>query len=157
MNDFYQLAAVISPFISASLAGALTYFYSTKTKRKEYLYQNRIEAFKQIFAKISALKKYCAGKIASYGGHEFSPFWAEGPGGLHHRTEIAEAALMNQIFLSKASQRVIDELIDDLGMMCNIDLQISSNSELDYSSIYVTTLARSEQCLELLYTELDLD
>jgi len=98
--EFFKMFVLVSPFISAGLASILTYVFSTKAKRKEYLYQNRVDSFKLIAAKIAELERYCSSKISFNQGNEFAPSYDEARNGLAYRTEIAHIADFNKIFLT---------------------------------------------------------
>lgn len=156
--DFFKLFVLAAPFISAGLASYLTYVSSTKAKRKEYLYQNRIEGFKEIATNIAELKRYCLGNIALNQGNEFAPFYDETGSGLMYRTAIAHAADFNQIFLTNISQKSISELLDQMSFICNFELLKSTNpDEFSDISVYNATLKQAESCLSTLYKELGLD
>ncbi|WP_303312187.1 hypothetical protein [Hymenobacter sp. BT730] len=159
--DFFKIFLTIAPFISAGLASFLTYSFGTKAKRKEYLYQNRVESFRQIAIKVSELKKYCFGKIALIQGNEFSPFFDLEGSGLMHRSAIADTVDFNQIFLTKKSRQYLDELIAHMSFICNKELAISGRGMHEEpsndSSVYESTVKKADECLAVLYRELDLD
>jgi hypothetical protein len=43
-ETLFKILAIVSPFIS----GAITYLLTQRAKKSEYLYQNRIPAFKEV-------------------------------------------------------------------------------------------------------------
>jgi hypothetical protein len=159
--DTFKFFVIISPFISAGLASFLTYFFGTRTKRKELLYQNRIESFKQIAVRISDLKKYCIGQLAIFRESEFSPFYELEGSGLIHREKIADVVEYNQLFLTTKSRIALEDLDGQISMICNAELNISNRTDedelTDYSSVYEYTLKQANSCLDILYKELDLD
>lgn len=156
--DFFKIFVVIAPFISAGLASFLTYVFGTRAKRKEYLYQNRIESFKQIAIKISELKKYCLSKVACYEGNEFSPFYDLEGSGLMHRSSISDTVEFNQIFLTNKSQKALTDLMNQLSFICNVELSIASgNDDLNNSSVYEATLKQADICLTVIYKELGIN
>ncbi|WP_139255090.1 hypothetical protein [Hymenobacter psychrophilus] len=159
--DFFSSFVIISPFISAALASSLTYIFGTRAKRKELLYQNRIESFKQIAIRVSELKKYCIGQLAVYQGNEFSPFYELEGSGLTHRGAIANITEYNQIFLTSKSKKALENLINNISMICNAELYIASQSfddiPVDHNSIYEYTLKQADLCLSIIYNELGLD
>ena len=154
--NYFQIASILSPFIAAILASLLSYSFTTRTKRKEFLYQNRLEAFKLIAAKITSFKKYCIGKIALHSGHEFSPYYDEEGSGLTFRTEIANEAELNQLFLTRKSRNAIDSLLGNMSLVCNAELHAPSSADADYGNVYDISLRECEKCLEVLYKELNL-
>ena len=155
--NYFQIASILSPFIAAILVSLLSYSFTTRTKRKEFLYQNRLEAFKLIAAKITSFKKYCIGKIALHSGHEFSPYYDEEGSGLTFRTEIANEAELNQLFLTRKSRNAIDSLLGNMSLVCNAELHAPSSADADYGNVYDISLRECEKCLEVLYKELNLD
>ncbi len=155
--DYFQAASLLSPFVAAALTSLLSYNFATKTKRKEYLYQNRVEAFKLIAAKVAAFKIYCEGRIAILRGNEFSPYYDEAGSGLSFRSEIARESELNQIFLTPKSRKVITSLLGNISLMCNAELAASASEEDLYGNVYELAAKECENCLSILYSELDLD
>lgn len=155
--NYFQIASIVSPFIAAILASLLSYSFTTKTKRKEFLYQNRVDSFKSIAAKITSFKKYCLGRIASLKGNEFSPYYDEEGSGLTFRREISTDSELNQLFLTKKSRSAIDSLLNNMGPLCNAELHNAPPNEYSYGNVYELSLKECENCLEILYKELDLD
>ena len=154
--DFFKIAALISPLISALLVGLVTYNLKLKTTKINILYQNRISAFREIADKLTKFKNFCNGRIAYFQGNEFSPYYEAHTGTLHYRTEIADISTLNSIFLSKESKLSIENLINSMGMLCSVELASSKNDkELNIIGLYEKLLNETEECVETLYSELN--
>ena len=155
--DFYKTLAVISPFVSAFLAGFTTYYFTLKTKKFDILYQNKIPAFKEITSKLSELKKFCLGRSAYFQGNEFSPYWEENLGALEHRTSIAEVFENNYIFLSKSSKESIENLINTMSGLCNAEISLAGDNDLPgVEKEYERIAEITEKTINILYSELNL-
>ena len=155
--DLFKILAIISPFVSAFLAGLLTYYFTLKTKKFDILYQNKIPAFKEITLKLIELKKFCLGRIAYFQGNEVSPYWEENLGALEHRTSITEIFEINSIFLSKSSKNSIESLINEMGGLCNAEISLASNDELPGVEKEYERIAKiSEKTINILYSDLNL-
>lgn len=155
--DFYKSLAIASPFISAFLAGLLTHFLTLKTKRFDILYENKIPAFKERTLKLIEFRKFCDGRVAFLEGNEYSPYYDENVGALHHRTEIANITDLNYIFISTSSRKKIYNLLNELSILCNVEVAILADThtpQLEDEYIRVSSLA--ENCIVALYTELNL-
>lgn len=155
--DFYKILSILSPFVSASLAGILTYYFTLKTKKFDILYQNKIPAFKEIAATLVDFKKFCWGRTAYFQGNEFSPYYEDSVGTLEHRTKIAETSEFNSIFLSPDCKQSIDNLLNEMSGLCNAEIAIVSGDtmpgvEKEYERIALTT----ENCINKLYNDLNL-
>ncbi|RKS03196.1 hypothetical protein [Flavobacterium sp. 102] len=155
--DFFKVLAVVSPFISAFLAGLLTYYFTLKTKKFDILYQNKIPAFKEIALKLIELKKFCLGRSAYYQGNEFSPYWEENLGALEHRTAVAEIFEINSIFLSKSSKKSIENLISEMSGLCNAEISIAGTNEISGVEKEYERIAKiTEETINILYSDLNL-
>jgi hypothetical protein len=155
--DFYKFLAVISPFVSAFLAGLLTYYFTLKTKKFDILYQNKIPAFKEITSELIKLKKFCVGRVAYFQGNEFSPYWEENLGALAYRTSITEIFENNSIFLSKSSKKSIESLINEMSGLCNAEIILASNDELpEVEKEYERIAKMTEKLITILYSDLNL-
>lgn len=156
-TDFYKILSILSPFVSAFLAGLLTYYFTLKTKKFDILYQNKIPAFKETVSKLVDLKKFCLGRIAYFQGNEFSPYFQDTAGALHHRTEISNIYELNAIFLSSDSKKVIDNLLNEMSGLCNAEIAMTSGDTLSgVEKEYDRILKLTENCISTLYTDLNL-
>lgn len=155
--DFYKFLAIVSPFVSATLSGFLTYFYTLRTKKIEILYQNNIPAFREITQKLIELKRFCNGRIAFFQANEFSPDYEENIGTLAHRTEISNASNLNSVFLSSKSKDCIDKLLNELSGLCNAEISIIQGNEmLGIENEYLRVLNLTDNCINTLFKELKL-
>jgi hypothetical protein len=150
----FRLLAIISPFVSATLAGFLSYYFSMRTKRFDILYQNKIPAFKEVVSKLVEYKKYCLGRIAFLNGHETSPYWEKDAASLIHRVEIASVFDVNSIFVSPKSKKSIQNLLDEMGSICSAEISndLMPGIEKDYERISIVV----ESCIDTLYSDLNL-
>ena len=155
--DIFKIATLVSPFVSASLVGLLTYYFTIKTKKFNVLYLNKLTAFKEITNKLTGFKNFCNGRIAFLQGNEFAPFYEKNIGTLYYRTEIANISELNSIFLSKKGQQVIEDLINRMSTLCTAELAIVQNDkELNIIGLYENLLNQTENCIRNLYLEINL-
>jgi hypothetical protein len=142
--------AIVSAFTSATLVTYFNYRFAVKTKKLDILYSNRLTAFKNVATKIVSFQNFCTGKLAYSQGNEYSPFYEEGFGGLHHRTEIANSLQTNAIFLSK------DSLLNQTSGLCNGEaaLAVNDNKGLNLDGEYSRMETLSESAVDVLYAEL---
>ncbi|NTE03159.1 hypothetical protein G6M26_41675 [Agrobacterium tumefaciens] len=154
--DIYKLLAITSPFISAGLAGLITYSFSIKGKRFDLLYQSKIPAFKALSVALINYKNYCLGRTAFYEGNEFSPYFEEGGGTLDHRSEIAKVVSLNNIYFSHPTRKAMDDLLGTMSGHCNAELYLASGRDMgDLGSSYFEMSESVENCISLLYKELN--
>lgn len=155
--DFYKILSILSPFVSASLAGILTYYFTLKAKKFDILYQNKIPAFKEIAGTLVDFKKFCWGRTAYFHRNEFSPYYEENVGTLEHRIKISDSSEYNSIFLSADCKQEIDNLLSEMSGLCNAEISLVSGNEMpgvedEYERIALTT----EKCIKKLYDDLNL-
>jgi len=150
----FKLLAIISPFVSATLAGFLSHHFSMKTKKFDILYVNKIPAFKEVVSKLVEYKKYCFGRISYLNGHETSPYWEKDAASLIHRVEITSVFDVNSIFISPKSKKSIQNLLDEMGSLCSAEIsdELMPGIEKDYEKISKLV----ENCIDTLYSELNL-
>lgn len=157
METFYKVLAVGSPFIAAFLAALLTYYFTLRTKRFDILYQNKVPAFKDVTAKLIDFKKFCIGRMAFLKGNEFSPYYEENVGSLHHRTEIAHIVDANAIFFSREVRDTLENLTAQLSGLSNAELVIVSGGDLPgIDKEYERLIILTEECINRLYNDLNL-
>jgi hypothetical protein len=155
--DIFKTLAIISPFVSAALGGLITYFFTIRGKRYDLLYQSKIPAFKEVSLELTAFRNYCLGKVASYEGNEFSPYLEEGKGTLTHRTDIALAIAHNGIFFKPTSREAVEKLMNDMSMLCNVELGLAAGNEYgDLKNNYWEMANKTTSVIDVLYKELNL-
>ena len=161
-EDFlFKLLALISPFVS----GFITYALTKRSKRDEYLMQNRLPAFKDIAAVLVKIKKYCIGQIAAEEGAEFSPYFGNeelATSALILRTELADARFLNEVFLTSKSTELLNQVAEQLSMLCNLELAMAgSPTREDAASLvgngYTTMLDVVETTLAGVYKQVGLN
>jgi len=163
MDKLYQY---LSPFIAAVLASYITHMLMIRSKKFDVLFQERIPACKAILKRLVSIKRYCLAGLAEYSGSEFSPRLEDLPehdqgSALTHRTDLSFLAEENQIFLSKSSRRALIELDAQLGLLCNVELQLAgSQPHADAASLaedtYGMTVTAIDECIDRLYNDLKL-
>lgn len=154
--DFFKALAIISPFISAAIAGVISYLVMISGKRYDFMYQSKIPAFKDLSLSLINYKNYCLGKVANYEGNEFSPYFELEGSTLQHRTVIAQVASLNTIYFSDSTRKLIDELMNSMSSLCNAELHIASGQEFeDLESSYYSMSEKVELCITALYKELN--
>lgn len=154
----YQFFTLLIPILSATIVGVLTYLFALKSKRIDLLYQNKIPAFKELALKLTEYKNFCLGRVAYLQGNEYSPFWEEGSGTLHHRTEIANVAAHNAIFLTDHSRKLLYKMLAEMGLSCNIEVALILDPDLTIDSkVYEVKANTVDMIIESLYKELNLE
>jgi hypothetical protein len=159
-NDtLFKILAVVSPFVS----GGFTYILTQRSKKSEYLYQNRIPAFKEMLPVLVKIKKYTMGRMALANGAEYSPYFGTEGSALILRTELANIKESNSIFLTKRSNKFISELDSSLGNFCNAETSAWGSPEgytrdefIAVMPDYSPLLDIVEKCLIGLYEEVGL-
>jgi len=151
------MLAIFSPFVSVALGSLITYFFTIRGKRYDLLYQSKIPAFKEMSLELTAFRNYCLGKVASYEGNEFSPYLEEGKGTLTHRTDIAMAIANNGIFFRPTSRETVEQLMDEMSMLCNIEVGLAAGNDCgDLTDNYRKMAEKTSRAIEILYKELNL-
>jgi hypothetical protein len=126
-------------------------------KRFDLLFQSKIPAFKDLSVALTNYKNFCLGRVAFYEGNEYSPYWEEGSGTLHHRTEIAQVTSMNSIYFSSETRKSITDLLNSMAGLCGAEVQILLNNELPgLKKSYFSMYEKTEVCINQLYAELNL-
>lgn len=160
-----EIIAVISPFISAGLTGYLTYFFHWKAKRIDILYDNKIPAFKKIYSEVLVFKSFCEGRVAYLDGNEFSPFYESEVGAFEIRRRIAQSFSENSIFFSEQSTKKVSTLLNDMSILCNLEIHMadpesvdaeSKMQNLNYRSAYENMIFKSQKVIRFLYEEINL-
>lgn len=156
--DFFKIASIVSPFISAFLAGLITFRYTIKQKKFDLLYANKIPAFKEVVSTLINFKKFCLGRIAYFEGNEFSPYYEENLGALSHRILISETLDANTVFVSKSSRTKINELVNELSLLCNAEIVLAQGKDFpEVKDGYEKMLEKSEDCIQYLFKELNIE
>ena len=165
MSEFLKLWTILSPFIAAFLTGIISFYFNVRAKQKEILQQNRISAYREIIKPIIEIEKYCIGRYGRHTGNEFSPFQEiEQRGGITLREDLKEAVLLNKMFLTKKSQKDLQDFDGSLSLLCNAELWMASGpieSEdedplPDYSSIYPSIIEEASRLKTNLFNQLGL-
>jgi hypothetical protein len=156
--DIYKILAIISPFCSAGLTGLITYRFTKRGKKFDLLYQFKVPAFKELSDKLSEYKNFCMGCVAFDEGNEYSPYWEDGAGTFHHRTEIANAMSINSIYFSPEIKTNITNLLNQMAGHCGIEAQIilGEHVELNLTDSYLIISQQAYDCIDKLYSELNL-
>jgi hypothetical protein len=153
-----QVIAILSPFVSAALTAFLTFQFTSKSKRLDILYENKVPAFKEIASNIISFKNFCEGRVAYYKANDFHPFYTDSTGGtLEHRTKIALSLEANVVFVSKEARDVISDFLNHMSGLCNVELAITGgDNDMQPSSEYIRMAILGDSAVELLYNELNL-
>lgn len=157
--DFFKTFTLISPFIAAFIAARLTFFFSLKSKKFDIIYANKIPAFKNINEKLIEYKIFCLGRVAYFEGNELSPYWVEDIGAFEFRKSITKVYEENSIFVSKKSRSSIEKLINNLSLLCNMEIQIVDNKldeKIDLKETYNNAYLEVDELIQILYEELNL-
>ena len=156
-ETLFKILAVVSPFA----ASGITYLLTLRSKKNEYLYQNRLPAFKEVANVLINIRKYCVGKMADASGAEFSPYYNENGSGLMFRTELADVRQLNEIFLTDRSKALLDKVDTQLNLLCHAELSFfgavtREEGLTDIGNGYSVLLEVVEGCLKSLYKEVGL-
>jgi hypothetical protein len=152
---FFKIAAIVSPFLAAALSVILTYYFTFRAKKWDILYASKIPAIKEIAQKLVELKKYCSGVLAYLHAIENAPYYHPPGGALDLWKEIADNSVMNSLFVSAKSRKMIDDILQNLGIICNIEMRLVLDPTLSgIESPYETMHTMVEECLQSLYADL---
>ncbi|MDY3339116.1 hypothetical protein D1J36_007430 [Riemerella anatipestifer] len=157
--EFFKIFTLLSPFIAAFIAARLTFFFTLKSKKFDILYANKIPAFKNINEKLIEYKIFCLGRVAYFEGNELSPYWYEDIGAFEFRKSITKVYEENSIFVSKKSRISIEKLINNLSLLCNMEIQIVDDKldeRIDLKEIYFKSYLEVDKLIQILYEELNL-
>jgi len=158
-----KIYGYLAPFIAACVASWITYYFTLRQKKHELLLQEKLHAFKAIQAYLVSLRRYCEAGIAEVEGGDFNPTFESLPendpkSALIHSTALQNVIDSNLIFISHSARKALNELIQQVYMLCSMELAISSDPELKSSSPsgYSATIREVENCINILYSELKL-
>lgn len=153
--DFYKIAAIISPFITAIITSTITYYFTLRSKKLEVIYQNRINEYKIIVTKLVAYKMFCEGRIAYYLGNEYSPVWTEEFGTFEYRRDIYNTMELNSFHLSQKSKDSINNLIAEMGTLCNAESwELNGEKNLNMHNAYDAIIKKTENCIKIIYKDI---
>lgn len=152
-----QLIAIASPFVSATLTAFLTHKLTSKSKKVDIIYQNKIPAFKAIASELISFKGFCEGRVAYFIGSEFHPFYTEFLNTLECRTKIALSFQENAVFISKDSRVIISDFLNQMGGLCNAELAIAGHDpDMQLKEEYERMATLADSAIEVLFKELNL-
>lgn len=161
-----EIYSYISPFIAAMVASGITYFFTIRAKKHEFLTAQRIIAFKAIQRQLVSFKRYYNAFIGEHEGNEFAPrpdnLSPEDLKSPLEQRELLDIVLAdNLIFLSTNSRERFNDLESSLSMLCNFELWKASDlqkSESDRESrrLYESMLTKIDDCIEEMYKDLKL-
>jgi len=152
--DNFKLLAILSPFISAFLVGFSSYYFNLKNKRFDILYQYKLPAFKEMSVKFIELKKYCTGQI----GLENTPYLSDKLQAKELRAGIIDSYDNNAIFLNSKTRRTIEFLINQMRTIVRLE-DLAEKEEVEFKQKYkdyTIILGLTNNCIEVLYKDLDL-
>jgi hypothetical protein len=152
---FFKVASILSPFIAAILTALVTYHFTVKAKRLDVLYANKIPAIKEIAARLIELNQYVGGVLAYLHANEYAGDHHPPGGALRHRADLAHAAVMNDMFLSPSTRKLVDDIVQHLGAVCGAEARFvqglkASNPE----SIYELLYKEVNECMSALHADL---
>ena len=158
-----DLWTMLTPFVAALTASALTYGFSRRGKRKEIADADRLAAFRALHERLLSLARYCDASAAEIDGGDFDERLddlAEGDqrSALMHRNDIARTTRQWQYLLSPKARQALHEMDARLGLVCTMNLT-ASTEELHgdaAASNYRATAERAMACIDELYAALEL-
>jgi hypothetical protein len=157
-NYLYQIFYFASPFIAAILVSFANYYFNFRLKKYEVLYETIIPNIKEIQNKLVEVKRYCNGRLAYLYGYEFPPYKPiENINGLTLRISLRSVIDDNQIFLSKETKSLFDDLESNYSLLCSAECAIIGlNDETISYSIYEKIIEIIEELSEQLNKNLKL-
>lgn len=132
-ETLFKILAVVSPFA----ASGITYLLTLRSKKNEYLYQNRLPAFKEVASVLIKIRRYCVGKMAEERGAEFSPYYDENGSGLMFVTELADVRQLNEIFLTDKSKALLDTVDIQLNLLCHAEMSFFGAATREEGLMYI--------------------
>ncbi|MDJ1499672.1 hypothetical protein [Xanthocytophaga agilis] len=159
-NLLFTLLLIASPVVSAFLASVVTYRYLTRAQKREYLYQHRYAAYKELSFQLIGLRKYCLDKISEGELNAFYHSYTLDIGSAQYQNEIVHVVETNAMFLSNSIQTIVQSVVDKLSLLCKAETVIlgiaNENEKRTYYSFYPIVLTEIEKCLQELSAEIEL-
>jgi len=169
-GTFSAIIAVVGWWIKSRLETSIKHEYDrlleafkTEQKRSEVLHAERLAAFKELSAKLIALRRYCRARSAEiHDQSEFEPRTkslseAEHKSLLSHYEEINKSLDERELFISKPSKARFHDLFQQMSLGFNLELYLAGGSspvELNADGLYDSVVDRINLILESLYGDL---
>lgn len=137
--------------------------YKTEQKRSEVFHAERLVAFKELSAKLIALRRYCRARSAEIRDQsEFEPRTeslseSENKSLLCHNEEISKCLDEKELFISAQSRAKFNDFFQQISLGFNLELWLSggaSADELNAYELYDLVEERINAILESLYCDL---
>lgn len=177
LTDYLTIGGIFSAIIAVSgwwlksrLENSIKYeydrlleAYKTEQKRSEVFYAERLSAFKDLSAKLTALRKYCRARSAEIRDQsEFEPRTeslseSENKSLLCHNEEISKCLDEKELFISVPSRVKFNEFFQQISLGFNLELWLSggaSPDDLNAHELYDLVEERINAILESLYCDL---
>lgn len=137
--------------------------YKSEQKRSEVLHAERLTAFKELSAKLIALRRYCKARSAEIRDQsEFEPRTeslseTEYKSLLCHYEEICRGLEERELFISEQSKTKFSNLFQQMSLGFNLELYLAagdSPEELTAYELYDFVVIRINLILDSLYNDL---
>ena len=128
---FKEVWSYAAPFVAATIASGVTYFFARRGKRDDIRIAERLAAFRVLQERLLALARYCNAFAAEIDGGDLQPRIADLPlsnrsSALLHMHDI-EGAIEQHLYLPSASaQRELDEVRAKLSLICSLNVMVST-------------------------------
>ena len=157
----------VSPFLEAALASYLTYLFTTRTRRQEFVSGQTLDAFKAIHRVLIDIRKGCQLRLAEHRQGEFEPgVWGEAPyqSPLEQLDALNGVLTENAVFLPNDSDEVFSKLTSKLQLARSFALWAAAETNPELRSQYEASLhegsediiATIDECITGLHSHLGL-
>jgi len=149
--------------LTCRLTRSILEAFKAEQKRSEILHAERLSAFKELSAKLIALRKYCRARSAEIRAEsEFEPRTeslaeSENKSLLCHYEEVSKGLDEKELFLSIQSRDRFNDLFQQMSLGFNLELWLAggaSPQEQNAHELYDLVVERVNAILESLYTDL---
>lgn len=155
---FWKISALLSPLLSAALAGWLAYRAGTKKAKAEAFLARRLNALEKIHLALVRVKTYAENRINQVEGNEYAPH----PNPNENINWVAfalwETRDLEELFLGDEERTKLVELDKHLSMCRSMERAIMADPELEHQQgtreLYSEIVMAATATIEVLYSEM---
>lgn len=156
----WKLAAVLSPFLSAGIAGWIAYTAGRKKSKADAFLNRRLDALEKIHVCLVKLRSYVENRINELHGNEYAPHPEKDKDINSYVFPLWEARDHEDLFLTKNEREKLNEVDDAMGMVrsmeriCNSDPESEQESKESAIKLYSNISKTTTSAINTLYSEL---
>ncbi|MGH1361726.1 MAG: hypothetical protein ACRBC3_23440 [Burkholderiaceae bacterium] len=162
-EDILKIAALLSPFVSAGIAGWIAYRAGSKRAKSDAFLERRLVALEKIHLALVHLQTYADSRINELEGNEYAPHPEEGKNINHYCFPLWTVRDHEDLFLTNSERTKLNELDSELHMCRTMErlTVLSPKDDLDEDEsmgpdkeVYKKICSGSGTALETLYSEM---